>query len=647
MQSRWWSSCLALVLFACGEGENEPPEEAREEWPLLACDSLVPSYCAAPFPSNVYTVADESTPTGRRLQLDQQLLPEDTQGRRALPDVWNQLDGFSPHLAISAHFPGFTQADLDASNAPTAVTIERSLEDDSPTVLLDVATGERVPHWVDLDATGANDEQRMFMIRPAIRLGDAKRYIVAIRGLQGVKASDAFAALRDRTASDDTSVEDRRALYGDIFSHLREAGIDRDDLQLAWDFTTTSRDNNTWWMVHMRDEAFASLGGSGPRYTIVSVEEDWDPHIAYKIVLDMEVPLYLDQPDPLATLVMGADGMPDPNPNMPTAEFEVEVLIPNSARQTPAHLLQYGHGLLGEKEQIESGHFREFIDQYNYVLFCVDFIGFAADDEIFVGAMLQNGQFHQFKQVIDRQLQGMLNSLFAMRMMKTSFAADPDYGAFIDPSQGFYWGISQGGIYGGTYMSVTTDVERGVMEVPGMPYNVLLSRSVDFDPFFQIIRVSFPDSRDHMLLLNYAQMLWDRIEPTGYLPYIIENNLPNTPSHQVLIRAALGDHQVTTYGAHIMARTLGIPHLDTGLRSIWGLETVSGPINGSAYVEYGFGLPEDPVQNIPQHQCDDPHGKLRSLDAARMEIDQFFREGVVSNHCPGGVCDFPDLSGCP
>jgi hypothetical protein len=149
-----------------------------------------------------------------------------------------------------------------------------------------------------------------------------------------------------------------------------------------------------------------------------------------------------------------------------------------------------------------------------------------------------------------------------------------------------------------------------------------------------------------MLLLNYAQMLWDRIEPTGYLPYVIDNTLPNTPPHQVLIRAALGDHQVTTYGAHIMARTLGVPHLDTGLRSIWGLDTVPGPITGSAYVEYGFGLPPDPILNIPQDQCDDPHGKLRSLDAARMEVDQFLRQGVVQNHCPDGVCDFPDMSGC-
>jgi hypothetical protein len=141
-------------------------------------------------------------------------------------------------------------------------------------------------------------------------------------------------------------------------------------------------------------------------------------------------------------------------------------------------------------------------------------------------------------------------------------------------------------------------------------------------------------------------MLWDRIEPTGYLPYVIENNLPNTPTHQIFIRAALGDHQVTNYGAHIMARTLGVPYLDSGLRSVFGLESVAGPVSGSAYTEYGFGLPPDPITNTPQRDCEDPHGKLRSLDEARKQLDHFYRTGSIENFCAGGVCDFSAMSGC-
>lgn len=626
------------------------PEEAREEWPLLGCDPLVPSYCTAPFPSNVFTVEDAATASGRRVEMAQELIPVDAGGNAAMAEPWNQLDGFSPGIAISTHFPELTPGSLEASNVATATTVERSMEDDSPTVLLDASTGERVPHWVDLDATGSDDAARMFMLRPAVRLNDSTRYIVVIRDLlddagSPIAATEGFAALRDRTPSDDDAINSRRALYGDIFVHTTEAGLDRDSMQLAWDFSTSSSENNTAWMVHMRDEALDLVGTDGPSYTITAVDDDWDKEgrILHRIFLDMEVPMYLDQAAPLSTLQFGDDGMPEPNG---TAMFEVEVLIPASAADTPVRPLQYGHGLLGAKEQIESGHFRPFIDDYGYALFGVDFIGFAADDELLIGAMLGNGTFHNFKQVIDRQHQGMLNSLVAMRMMLTSFANDPTYGALIDPSEGYYLGISQGGIYGPSYMALSTDIQRGTFGVPGMPYNVLLSRSVDFDAFFDIMRASFSDSRDHMLMLNLAQMLWDRMEPTGYTPHLLENTFPGTEPKEVLIRAAIGDHQVTNYGAHIMARSLDVPHLDTGLRDIWGLEAETGPVAGSAYVEYGFGLPPDPVDNTPQRECDDPHGDIRRLDEAREQMDTFFRTGSIENTCDGGVCDFPELSGC-
>ncbi|MBV1860065.1 MAG: hypothetical protein KUG77_16750, partial [Nannocystaceae bacterium] len=575
------------------------PEAAAEEWPLLGCDPLVPSYCSAPFPSNVYTVEDKGTGTGRRVMLAPELLPADTAGATPDPTPWNGLDGFSPGIAISAHFPDVTQDTLLAGNVASATSIPRSLEDDSPTVLLDVTTGERIPHWVDLDATGADDAQRLFMIRPAIRLNDASRYIVAIRGLQDgqgspITATEGFAALRDRTDSDDAAINDRRPLYGDIFMHTTTAGLDRDSMQLAWDFTTSSRENNTGWMVHMRDEAFELIGEDGPTYTITSVDDEWDKEglIAHRVFLDMEVPMYLDQVAPLSTLQFGDDGMPEPTG---TALFEVEILIPTSAATTPVRPLQYGHGLLGSKSQIESGHFREFINDYGYALFGVTFIGFSQDDELFIGAMLGNGSFDQFKQVIDRQQQGMLNSLVAMRLMLTTFAQDETYGSLIDNSAGHYLGISQGGIYGPTYMALSTDVQRGTFGVPGMPYNVLLSRSVDFDLFFDIMRASYPDARDHMMLLNYAQMLWDRIAPTGYTPYLLGDTFPGTDPKEVLLRAAVGDHQVTNFGAHIMSRSLGIPHLDTGIREVWGLDSEAGPIAGSAGSPNSYSTYADPA----------------------------------------------------
>ena len=55
---------------------------------------------------------------------------------------------------------------------------------------------------------------------------------------------------------------------------------------------------------------------------------------------------------------------------------------------------------------------------------------------------------------VDRQHQGVINSLLAMRMMRGGFAKDPvsfvDGNPTIDPTQRFYRGDSQGGIFGAT-----------------------------------------------------------------------------------------------------------------------------------------------------------------------------------------------------
>ena len=50
---------------------------------------------------------------------------------------------------------------------------------------------------------------------------------------------------------------------------------------------------------------------------------------------------------------------------------------------------------------------------------------------------------------------------------------------------------------------------------------------------------------------------WDHTEPDGYVPYIRQNMLPNTPAHEVLLHIAIGDHQVSPLGAHFIARTIG------------------------------------------------------------------------------------------
>jgi hypothetical protein len=602
------------------------------------CDPLAPTHCGYPFPSNVYLVADDARATGRRVQFGATTLPKNAQGVQAGPEEFARSDGFSAGAALMTHLPGATTTGL-----ATPLSIELSLSDSSPTVVINAATGERVPHFAELDMSTSNADQRAFMIRPVVRLGDATRYIVAIRRVVDgsgapLPASEAFAALRDGGAHADPSVESRRTLYADIFARLARAGVAKDDLQIAWDVTTASLDNNTRWMLHLRDQGLRATAADGPAYSIDSVQDDYSPSIRRKIEGKITVPLYLDQPGPGGKFVFGGDGMPQQNG---TAEYPFVVLIPRSATQgTPGVVVQNGHGLFGMRSQVEG--FADAANQFNWVLVATDFIGMSTPDLPNVAGIITGGNIGSFRSVSDRLCQGFLNMLLVTRLMRGGFARDPnvqfDGKSAIDTTKSYYFGGSQGGIMGATFMALTQDIQRGALAVPGQPYNLLLNRSVDFDPYLNVFRASYPNGLDIQLLLGVVQMQWDRSEPSGYAHHIASNPLPGTPEHSVLMQVAIGDHQVSTLGAHLMARAIGAKHLKPVNRSIFGLEEVDSPYTGSAMIEYDFGLPPEPITNVPMREGQDPHGKIKGVPAAGQTLKEFLETGVVRAYCDG-PCD--------
>ena len=170
--------------------------------------------------------------------------------------------------------------------------------------------------------------------------------------------------------------------------------------------------------------------------------------------------------------------------------------------------------------------------------------------------------------------------------------------------------------------------------VPAMNYSLLLTRSIDFDPFKAILYPSYPAELDRPLILSLIQMLWDRGEPNGYAQHMTDDPYPNTPAHTVLLHMAYGDHQVANIGTEVEARTIGarvrLPALDPGrstdVKPFYGIEPIRRyPYRGSALVAWdigplrpaGCGLPgapgcdgtgQPPITNTPPRLGRDPHG---------------------------------------
>ena len=650
--SRLFAPLFPLVaLLACAGGDPKPagPDEGPPTSGTFSdCDPVQPTVCGFPFPSTFYMAEDTASPTGWRIQLGATTLPINANGYQPVPDFWNERDGWSVYTPAIAHFPGMSAAGL---NGPD--DIEASLGPSALTVLIDVETGERVPHFAERDISLEDSDNSSLLIHPVVPLGYGKRYVVGVRGLvdqsgAALEPTAAFRQLRSGSPSDTWDVEGRRPVYDEvIFPALESAGWARDEVLLAWDFVTGSQQGITGKAVAMRDDALARLPAEGPVYTVDAVEMAPNEFTAWRIKGTVTVPLYLTADAPGSVLTRGADGMPTVNGE---TTVPYTVVVPNSlvAERRPGAIVQYGHGLLGGQGEVHAEYLAQMADRYGWVVFAMDWTGMAATDVQAITLMLVNN-IDQFAIIPERSHQGFVEFLYGMELVAGPLAQhesltvqDPVSGdriSLVDPSRRYYYGNSQGAILGAAYTAVAPYFDRAVFGVGGGPYHLLLTRSKDFDPFFIIFQTMYPDPKHVALLLGMIQTLWDSAEGAGYAPSMVREPLPGKSPTRVLQQVAIGDAQVTTLGAAALGRAYDSVLIGEPVRPVWGMETVAGPHAGSALVEWDYGL-EEPLVNRPRTDENDPHELPRRERAAQDQIDHFFTTGEVRDFCEGPCADF-------
>ena len=620
-------------------------------WTLGACNPVDPSMCALPYPS-LFNMREADTPTGWQTAYTSEALPVNNKQVGMDPKYLNEKDGFSVLGALLFQFEG-----VDLTGVLTHEKLGDYTKDDVKTVLIDAATGERVPHFVELDMRTDKAAQRLIVVTPATPLKHATRYVFAARGLgkQGgglVEASPGFAALRDKVGTDDMSVEGQRVHYNlDIFPTLAEAGFAREELQIAWDFVTVSRENSIGRMEWLRDDVLDAIGPDGPDYEISSVKDEDcsnpDTQIGRTILVDMTTPLYTTADEAGTLLTRDANGMPERNG---TTVVEVLLRIPCSLidQEEPrsGRVVQYGHGLLGGKGEAESGYLSALANKNGYVILASDWTGMKSEDVVPIVGILTSDATN-FPAIPERSMQGFTEFIAAMRMTTGKLRNDPaltfkspmgEY-SVIDPEKRSYYGNSQGGILGGAYLALSPDVDRGVLGVGGMPYVLLLPRSHDFEQFFTLLNGAYADHRDIMLLIALFQNLWDPGEGAGWAWAMNREPNPKVGAKQVLMQVAIGDAQVSNVGAQIQARAFGASTVAPQTKPVWGVEEKQPGFTGSAYVEWRYtDVPPEPVTNEPPSSEHDPHECPRREAAAQEQLRDFLEDGVVNQYCDG-VCE--------
>jgi len=603
-------------------------------------------HCMLPFPSGFFLDDDPSTVTGKRVSFGPTTLPENETDSQTEPTYWNEKDGFPTLGAMYSLFP-----DVAMDGVIGHEDLDAYLADDAKTVIIDAETGERVPHFGEIEVRVRDSDESLFIMRPVVPLEHARRYVVGIRGLVDssgatIDAMPGFVDLRDGVDSADPDVARQKDHYeADIFPILEADGFPQGELQLAWDFVTISAENSLGRMVYMRDDALDRVSPDGPDVSFELIdEEDCSaedaPNIGRTLRGTVSVPLYLDSWEPGGNLTRDADGMPYYNGDQ---DVTFTVRIPCSLIEEPraGRLVQYGHGLLGDQSEVYTGWLSETANEYGWVLFASDWTGMKFDDVAVILDEIATGMSN-FATVPERLHQGVLEFLITAEAMTTSGASDElltsDGVLLYDPDQLNYYGNSQGSILGGAYVPLSLRIEKGVFGVGGMPYSLLLTRSYDFELYFMLLRGQYDSDMDISLMIALMQMLWSPGEGSGWAWYMNQRAIDDiTPAKQTLIQVGIGDAQVPTLGAHIQARAWGAATVEPPVREIWGVENKTPPFVGSAIVEFDYGI-EEPVLAEPCPEETDTHESPRREDNGQAQIERFFEDGTIDHYCDG-PCD--------
>lgn len=631
--------CLALLLFACGE-EDEVVHVDKEP----GCHPLGPGdACAMPFPSALYETADPASPTGHRLAIPEGALPANRDGIRIDPAPFNRADGFSPATSIVLHF-GVEPA---SEGLPAWSDYDASLADGSPTVLVDMQSGERVAHFAEVDQNAYRAEDRVLLVRPATRLAPSGRYAVGIcRTLRAATGEDlprsvGFDAILSGAPTDSELLEAHRAELEEAVAALETAGVPRGDLLLAWDFTTASQDFLTGTLLSMREQALEALGDDGVGYTIDEVDTDVAEDLAVRVQGTFESPMFLTHDG-------GEDGVIERDAaGLPVLQGMVPrhftITIPPSVLDaaTPRPLVIFGHGLLGDPSgEMSGGAFRNISQQIAMSGAGAHWSGLSELDEVAVVRALVN--WNEFPLVSDKLQQAVIDAIALTRTVRGKVRLDEQLAFEGVPAIGgdevYYYGASLGGTMGSTFMSYTPDVERGVLNVPGAIWSLMIHRSADWPDQSHIFQNGYERELDRQLIVVLSQAQWDFADPITTAAHMTHDPLPDTPEHRVLLQESIGDAEVTNIATENMARTMGVPLLTPSVSEVWGLTGDDGPTDSALSV---WDI-EDPITN-PQGNIPAPdneaHGAIRRLPSLVEQIRHFFTPDGQVEHTCDGVCD--------
>ncbi len=275
-----------LLATGCGSTESLPDSpletdlgtEALAPLPSFevptGCNPIAHEWdCMLPYPWDGFVIAGQ-------VALPEPARPQSSKGqgvslrRRA-------TDGFSTQAHMLALFGvGIAPESLEGA----VVVVSTTDPPHRPRVL------------VELDPRAKDPTRQALVIRPLERLRNAATDVVGIAGLKNTAGADVsapmlFGQIRDHTAGAASRYASHKTLHesyeATVFPALAAEGIPRESLQLAWSFTTQTREVSTADMFSVREQMLAAVSTQPPPVAVTSVEEPTEGPIGRKVVGEM------------------------------------------------------------------------------------------------------------------------------------------------------------------------------------------------------------------------------------------------------------------------------------------------------------------------------------------------------------------------
>lgn len=534
-----------------------------------------------PYPSDVFTAADPSFPTGLRLRIPPIPVPAHLD-----MEALDALDGFSyvprMHVSLSCHLDPESLPDVDSSTRPT-----------SPAYLIDMdpasdALGERVPVIAMLDHFGLARRPKVYTLRfeTVTPLRPGTRYaLVLTRRLEGVdcnpiEGSEAFRAILDGRSAPEPDLERAWSAVGEAIAFVTgetmDLPLDARDLALAIPFTTRSYESVAGPLVEIRDALAAQAAIDPPQASIDSVTPPAEPEEPGQEWIAAEVTGTFPSPD-----FRGDCGTLEPDYygsvpiTAPMVDLEFLLTLPESAELEPAPVTIFLHGADDTKalSRVVAG----VLAADGIATIAIDMVEHgsrATGPTDFIWPLLRLIKLESPIQGRDNIRQTAADLMQLVQVLRTGLAdldvlpfGAPDGRPDLDPSELLFYGNSLGSTVGAIFMAIEPEVGAGFFSVPMGPFTGLM---LDLDMFqpgepllglvrFGLDALRFSPTRFLELGILY-QELYEPGEPSAYSPFMVSSPLEGCGPKNVLYTQVVDDPQSPASPTNeALARWAGLP----------------------------------------------------------------------------------------